>query len=222
MDFERARFNMVEQQIRPWDVLDPKVLETLAGLKRENFVPPSCRTLAFADMEIPLDLPSGATGEVMLAPKVEARLLQAAAVDRADKVLEIGTGSGFMAALLARQADRVVSYELRPELAAFARGNLARAGLGSVDVREGNGLASCTLGESFDLIVLSGSVAFVPADLLALLAAGGRLLAIVGNEPIMNAQLIVRTSAREFATEILFDTVAPALTGFPHQQKFVF
>jgi protein-L-isoaspartate(D-aspartate) O-methyltransferase len=222
MDFERARFNMIEQQIRPWDVLDPLVLETLTEIRREAFVPPALRNLAFADMEIPLDIGGRHTGEVMLAPKVEARLLQAAAVDRSDKVLEIGTGSGFMAALLARLADHVVSYEILPELAAFGRANLARAGLSGLDVREGNGLSACGQGEVYDLIVLSGSVQSLPQDLLDLLAAGGRLVAIVGELPVMNAQLITRMASGEFSTEVLFDTVAAPLKGFPTPQRFVF
>jgi protein-L-isoaspartate(D-aspartate) O-methyltransferase len=222
MDFERARFNMVEQQIRPWDVLDPVVLETLTELRREEFVPPSCRTLAFADLEIPLDVEGQHTGEVMLAPKVEGRLLQAASVDRADKVLEIGTGSGFMAALLARLADSVVSYEILPELASFARANLQRAGIPNVEVRDGNGLLACGRGEIYDLVMLSGSVAFVPQDLLGLLAQGGRLVAIVGEWPVMSAQLITRISAGEYSTEVLFDTVTAPLKAFPAKQRFVF
>lgn len=224
MDFERARFNMIEQQIRPWDVLDPAVLETLADLRRENFVPPGARALAFADLEIPLDLGDTQTGEVMLAPKVEARLLQAAAVDSADKILEIGTGSGFMAALLAHSGASVVSYELRPDLASFARDNLDRAGCRQVTVREGNGYeAICSGHEAFDLIVLSGSVPFVPEALLAHLAQDGRLIAIVGREPVMTAQIIRRgaTPGSRLA-EPLFDTLAPALKGFPSQARFVF
>jgi len=222
MDFERARFNMVEQQIRPWDVLDPLVLETLTELRREDFVPPVCRTLAFADLELPLDIDGQQTGEVMLAPKVEARLLQAAAVDRADKVLEIGTGSGFMAALLARLADCVVSYEIHPGLARFARANLERAGARRVELREGNGLLACGRSEVYDRVVLSGSVPFVPTDLLGLLSAGGRLVAIVGDLPVMRAQLITRVSRDEFSTETLFDTVAAPLKAFPAKQRFVF
>ncbi|MEN9773173.1 MAG: hypothetical protein RL322_243 [Pseudomonadota bacterium] len=224
MDFERARFNMIEQQIRPWDVLDPAVLETLADLRRENFVPPSARALAFADLEIPLDLGDTPTGEVMLAPKVEARLLQAAAVDSADKILEIGTGSGFMAALLAHSGASVISYELRADLANFARDNLDRAGCREVTVREGNGYdALCSGHEAFDLIVLSGSVPFVPEALLARLAQDGRLIAIVGREPVMTAQIIRRgaTPGSRLA-EPLFDTLAPALKGFPSQARFVF
>jgi protein-L-isoaspartate(D-aspartate) O-methyltransferase len=222
MDFERARFNMIEQQIRPWDVLDPVVLETLTELRREDFVPPACRTIAFADLEIPLDIDGRPTGEVMLAPKVEARLLQAAAVDHGDKVLEIGTGSGFMAALLARLAESVVSYEIHPGLANFARANLDRARVTGVEVRDGNGMQAGDRGEVYDRVVLSGSVPFVPPQLLSLLSAGGRLVAIVGELPVMQAQLITRMPSGEFSTEPLFDTVAAPLRAFPARQRFVF
>jgi protein-L-isoaspartate(D-aspartate) O-methyltransferase len=224
MDFERARFNMVEQQIRPWDVLDPQVLETLSMVRREEFVPPAARALAFADLEVPLDIDGVQSGEVMLTPKVEARLLQAAGIDPAEKILEIGTGSGFMAALLAHTGASVVSYEIRPELAAFARRNLARAGCARVSVREGNGYEQLCAGrETFDLILLSGSVAFVPEPLLERLAPGGRLIAIVGDSPMMTAQLIRRgPTGTAQSAEILFDTVAPSLQGFPAKPRFVF
>jgi protein-L-isoaspartate(D-aspartate) O-methyltransferase len=222
MDFERARFNMVEQQIRPWDVLDPQVLESLFALRREEFVPAAWRSLAFADMEIPLDVGSGRSGEVMLAPKVEARLLQAAAVEAGDRVLEIGAGSGYMAALLARHAAAVISYEIRPELAQFARSNLTRSGISTAEVRDGTGLQACSGSEVFDVVMLSGSVSFIPPELLALLSDGGRLVAIVGDTPVMTAQLITRTSGGGVTVAPLFDTVARPLSGFPAKEAFVF
>ncbi len=222
MDFERARFNMVEQQIRPWDVLDAQVLESLFAIRREDFVPASMRSLAFADMEIPLDIDQIRSGEVMLAPKVEARLLQAAAVEPGDRVLEIGTGSGYMAALLARHAATVISYEIKPALARFARANLSRARIDTVEVIESNGLQACSGSGVFDVIVLSGSVSFVPQALIERLADGGRLVAIVGELPVMTAQLITRRPGGGESVEPLFDTVAPPLAGFPARQAFVF
>ncbi|NBS66920.1 MAG: protein-L-isoaspartate O-methyltransferase, partial [Betaproteobacteria bacterium] len=190
--FEQARFNMVEQQIRPWDVLDAQVLESLFAVRREDFVPSEWRSLAFADMEIPLDVSGTRSGEVMLAPKVEARLLQAAAIEPGDRVLEIGTGSGYMAALAACHAAAVISYEIKPDLARFARENLSRAGIRSVEVLDGNGLQACSGSGVFDVVILSGSVSFVPKELIERLADGGRLVAIVGELPVMTAQLITR------------------------------
>ena len=222
MDFETARHNMIEQQIRPWDVLDPLILETLATLKREDFVPPAHRALAFTDMEIPLDVAGARTGETMLAPKVEARLLQAAAPRLTDSVLEIGTGSGFMAALLATHAQRVASWEIRPELADFARANLARAGLDGVSVHTGNGLSALAGGVRFDLIVLSGAVDFIPDSVIAALQPGGRVVAIVGEPPVMTARLISRSGTSATVVQVLFDTLAKSLAGFPKKEAFVF
>jgi protein-L-isoaspartate(D-aspartate) O-methyltransferase len=222
MNFELARHNMVEQQIRPWDVLDPAVLETVAAVRREDFVPPAYRALAFTDMEVPLDIDSVRTGEVMLAPKVEARLLQAANPQPTDSVLEIGAGSGFMAALLARHAQRVISCEIRADLATFARNNLDRAGFGQVAVEHCNGLSALEGAARFNLIVLSGSVPFVPDAVLQSLAPGGRVIAIVGEAPVMTAQLITRTSESRFTAEPLFETLANPLAGFPRKERFVF
>jgi len=222
MNFELARHNMVEQQIRPWDVLDPAVLETVAAVHREDFVPPAYRSLAFTDMEVPLDVDGNRTGEVMLAPKVEARLLQAGSLQPTDSVLEIGTGSGFMAALLARHAQRVVSCEIRADLAAFARSNLARAGFKQVIVEHCNGLDAVAGAARFNLIVLSGSVSFVPDSVLQALSPGGRVVAIVGEAPVMTAQLITRMSESRFTAEPLFETLASPLAGFPQKERFVF
>ena len=222
MNFELARHNMVEQQIRPWDVLDPAILETLSTIHREDFVPPAYRSLAFTDMEVPLDVSGVKTGEVMFAPKVEARLLQAAHPQPADSVLEIGTGSGFMAALIARHAERVLSCEIRADLAAFARDNLSRTGFSQVTVKLGNGLDELKGAAQFNLIVLSGSVPFVPDIVLQALSAGGRVVAIVGEAPVMTAQLITRTSENRFTAEPLFETIARPLVGFPQKERFVF
>jgi protein-L-isoaspartate(D-aspartate) O-methyltransferase len=217
MNVEQARFNMIEQQIRPWNVLDPAVLSLLSAVKREDFVPAAHRTLAFMDIEVPL-----ADGQVMLTPRVEARLLQELALHRHEKVLEIGTGSGFMAALLAHKSQQVLSYEIRPALAAMARENLRHAMVMNAEVRQGDGSAGDTARGPWDAIVLSGSVAQVPQTLLDQLKVGGRLVAIVGSEPMMHARRITRASERDFRTEELFDVIAPRLDGFGEPSTFSF
>lgn len=221
MNIETARFNMIEQQIRPWEVLDGQVLSLLSLVKRENFVPLAHKALAFADMEIPLQS-SGSKGQCMLAPKVEARLLQDADIQATDKVLEIGTGSGYMAALLAQQASSVVSLEIDPALAQMARTNLQNAGITHVDVRQADGSQGAPSDGPFDVIVLSGSVPEVPQHLLNQLTLGGRLLAIVGEDPVMRASVITRKGEQQWQTSEPWDTVAPRLQGFPEHNRFTF
>ncbi len=221
MDFEHARYNMIEQQIRPWNVLDQEILDLLFVVKREEFVPPAYRALAFTDLEIPLTLDGEKTGECMLEPRVEARLLQNLAVRRHEHVLEIGAGSGYMAALLAHRARHVTTCEIHPGLASFARANLQRAGVRNAVVEQRDG-AQVIAGGSIDVILLSGSVAFVPEALLRRLSVGGRLAAIVGEAPAMAAQLITRTGPDSFAAESLFETEAPRLHGFPERDGFRF
>jgi len=222
---EQARFNMIEQQIRPWEVLDGQVLDLLGRVHREDFAPPAHKSLAFADMELPLTHPA-VEGQVMLAPKVEARLLQNLALKPTDKVLEVGAGSGYMAALLASLSHSVVSLEIDAGLARLARQNLQTAGIHNVDVREAdaaaNGFAACASQSPFDAIVLSGSVAEVPPALLDLLAPGGRLAAIVGSEPVMRATIITRMDNASFQTAQPWDTVAPRLRNFPEPSRFRF
>jgi protein-L-isoaspartate(D-aspartate) O-methyltransferase len=217
MNVEQARFNMIEQQIRPWNVLDPAVLSLLSVVKREDFVPAAQRSLAFMDIEIPLP-----GGQVMLAPRLEARLLQDLALHRHEKVLEIGTGSGFMAALLAHRAQQVVSWEIRPELVAMAKENLRQSMVMNVEVRQGDAAAGDASRGPWDAIVLSGSVHELPQALLGQLKIGGRLVAIVGDEPMMRALRVVRISEKEFRTDVLFDTVAPRLEGFAPASRFHF
>lgn len=227
MNYEQARFNMIEQQIRPWEVLDNQVLSLLAVVKREDFVPSAQKALAFVDMEIPLGT---GPGQCMLAPKVEARILQELAVQKHEKVLEIGAGSGYMAALLAHRAQQVITLEIDPKLAQTARDNLQRAGLYNAEVRTGDGAAKIAQAVSsndplrgpFDVIVLSGSVAEVPASLLSLLKVGGRLSAIVGFEPMMRATLVTRVAEDAWRTTQAWDTVAPRLLNFPEPSKFSF
>lgn len=221
MNIETARFNMIEQQIRPWEVLDGQVLSLLSVVKRENFVPLAQKALAFADMEIPLQA-TGSQGSCMLAPKVEARMLQSAALQPTDKVLEIGTGSGYMAALLAQQAASVLSFEIDPALAQMARGHLQQAGITNVEVRQADGSQGAPADGPFDVIVLSGSVPDVPQHLLNQLKLGGRLLAIVGEEPVMRASIITRKGEQQWQTSEPWDTVAPRLQGFPEHNRFSF
>ena len=225
MNFEQARFNMIEQQIRPWDVLDTTVLQLLSVVKREDFVPTAHRGLAFADLEIPLSAPSDlamSMGQCMLAPRLEARLLQDAAVQPHETVLEIGTGSGYMAALLAHKARKVVTLEIDSALAQTARDNLRKAGVQNVEVRHADGAALGTSAGKFDVIMLSGSVTMVPDALLALLNDGGRLCGIVGDEPVMRATIVTRSSATALRSVQSWDTMAPRLQNFPEPSRFQF
>ncbi|HMO48975.1 MAG TPA: protein-L-isoaspartate O-methyltransferase [Rubrivivax sp.] len=217
MNIEQARFNMIEQQIRPWDVLDPAVLALLAVVRREDFVPAPYRALAFTDTEIPLP-----EGQCMLAPRVEARLLQELQLQRHESVLEIGAGSGFMAALLAHRSRQVLSLEIEPALARMAQHNLRGAGVMNAAVRCADGIYGAPGEAPFDAIVLSGSVAAVPQTLLEQLKIGGRLAAIVGDEPVMRARLVRRVDDSSWSQADLFDTVAPRLRGFPEAERFSF
>ncbi len=221
MNIEQARFNMIEQQIRPWDVLDSHVLQLLASVKREDFVPLAHKALAFVDMEIPLR-EGGARGQSMLAPKVEARMLQDLAVHKHEKVLEIGSGSGYMTALLGHRAQRVISLEIVPELAAMARENLQKAGIYNAEVRVADGSKDMSVDGPFDVIVLSGSVEHIPASLLAQLKPGGRLAAIVGDEPMMRATFVTKGADGSAVTTQPWDTVAPRLVSFAVASKFHF
>jgi protein-L-isoaspartate(D-aspartate) O-methyltransferase len=228
MNVELARFNMIEQQIRPWEVLDQTVLSLLAAVRREDFVPAGLRTLAFMDTQVPLlDSAQQAVdaGACMLEPKVEARLLQELQVQRHEKVLEIGAGSGFMAALLAHRAQQVFTLECRPALVQMARENLRRAGIVNATVVE-TPAASAVRGlpgeAPFDVILLSGSVPEVPRTLLEQLKIGGRLAAIVGDEPVMRARLFTRVGEAAWSDVDLFDTVAPRLQGFAEPSRFSF
>ncbi|MEO7391655.1 MAG: protein-L-isoaspartate O-methyltransferase [Ramlibacter sp.] len=224
-DLEHARFNMIEQQIRPWDVLDAQVLALLQVVRREDFVPLAHKALAFVDMQIPLRHPADQAmhqGQCMLEPRIEARMLQDLNLKPTDKVLEIGAGSGYMAALLSRRAERVISLEIQPELARLARANLQRAGIANAEVREHDGSIGLKGNAPFDVILLSGSVAEVPPALLAQLRVGGRLAAIVGSEPVMRATFISRTGDASYTTTQPWDTLAPRLAKFPEPSRFHF
>lgn len=217
MNVAQARFNMIEQQIRPWNVLDAHVLDLLQTVAREEFVPPAYKSLAFADLEIPLP-----GGQCMLAPRVEARLLQDLNVQPHESVLEVGAGSGFMAALLSHRARSVLSVELLPELVALARANLEKAGIRNVTVRQEDGADLSAAEGQFEAIVLSGSVAQLPQALMQRLTVGGRLIAIVGEEPSMRTALVTRVSDTGFNTTYPWDTNAPRLQNFPEPSRFQF
>ncbi len=217
MNFEQARFNMIEQQIRPWDVLDPSVLALLAVVKREDFVPAAYRNMAFTDVELPL-----ANGQKMLPPRVEARWMQELKIERHEKVLEIGTGSGYMAALLGHKAQQVFTVEKDEQLAAQARDALRRNGVLNVTVVQGDGTKGLPTEAPFDVILLSGSVPQAPQVLLDQLKVGGRMGVIVGDEPAMTARIITRTGEREFTTKNLFETVVQRLDGFDTGSHFTF
>jgi protein-L-isoaspartate(D-aspartate) O-methyltransferase len=224
MNIEQARFNMIEQQIRPWDVLDAHVLQLLAVIKREDFVPLAHKALAFVDMDIPLGTSSAALalGQCMLSPKVEARMLQDLQILKHETALEIGTGSGFMAALLAHRAQFVTTLEIDATLAAKASETLEKADVYNAKVVHADGSKDLTNFGTFNVILLSGSVAQIPSPILNMLKIGGRCMAIVGDEPVMRATLVQRVSDSAFETKQSWDTVAPRLSGFAETPRFQF
>ena len=217
MNTEQARFNMIEQQIRPWEVLDPSVLSLLSVVRREAYVPEAQRDLAFADVELPLGY-----GQTMLAPRVEARILQELAIKNTDKVLEIGTGSGYMAALLAAKAEFVYTIEIDPRLAELARSNLDAAGVVNVLVRTGDAAHGWEAHAPYDVIVLSGSTPVLPESLLRQLKIGGRLVAVVGEGPAMQLQRVVRKDEATFETTAVLETMLAPLVNAVQPAKFIF
>jgi protein-L-isoaspartate(D-aspartate) O-methyltransferase len=221
MDTEQARFNMVEQQIRTWNVLDPKVLDLLFAVKREDFVPDAYRGLAFMDLEIPLG-----KNEVMMSPKLEARIVQALDPKPGDRVLEVGTGSGYLTALLASRAAEVVSVEIHDEFWHRAANNLERAGIRNIQLKVGDAArtpaAFVAASDKFDVIVLTGSVNAMPEAYLERLNAGGRALAIIGEAPIMKATLFTPTASGSFISRELFETVIPPLVNAAPANRFTF
>jgi protein-L-isoaspartate(D-aspartate) O-methyltransferase len=217
MDSEIARFNMIESQVRTWEVLDQAVLDLLHEVKREEFVPPQYRALAFTDMEIPLG-----HGEVMLTPKMEARMLQELSLSRADRVLEVGTGSGYVTALLGRLAGQVVSVERIEEFSHAAARKLAGHDLRNIELEIGDGATGWPQKGPYDAILLTGSVPLVPDEFRQQLAIGGRLLVVIGDEPVMTATIITRMTESAYTSAGLFETCIPPLKNVRQPERFVF
>jgi protein-L-isoaspartate(D-aspartate) O-methyltransferase len=216
MNIEQARFNMVEQQIRTWDVLDQQVLDLMADVPREDFVPAAYRNLAFADTCIPLE-----HGQSMMVPRVEARMLQALQVERDDRILEVGTGSGFVTALLARLGGHVTSIEIVDALGSSARAKLEAHGIENVDLYSGDASHGWERAAPYDVIAVTGSLPVPEDSFQNTLAIGGRLFVVVGREPAMQALLITRNSESQWASECLFETVLPPLVGVDEPERFV-
>jgi protein-L-isoaspartate(D-aspartate) O-methyltransferase len=217
MNLEQARTNMVEQQIRTWEVLDQEVLDLLYVVPREDFVPAQHRALAFSDLEIPI-----ADGERMWQPKLEARVLQELNLRKTDKVLEVGTGSGYLTALLAHRAAHVVSVEIKPSLAAFGGANLERHGVDNVTLASGDAARGWPQHAPYDAIVLTGSTPLLPRAFLEQLAPGGRLFAVVGEAPAMRARLVVCSAPGAWRSADLFETVIPPLVNAERPPQFRF
>ncbi len=217
MNLEQARINMVEQQIRTWEVLDQEVLDLLYVIPREEFVPPQHHALAFSDLELPLG-----EGERMWQPKLEARVLQELALKRTDRVLEVGTGSGYLTALMAYRAAEVCSVEIRAALADFGRRNLERHGADNVMLEIGDAARGWARHAPYDAIVLTGSTPILPQPFLDQLAAGGRLFAVVGEAPAMQARLVTCTAPGASSSVDLFETVLRPLANAEHPRRFRF
>lgn len=217
MNIEQARFNMIEQQIRTWEVLDPTVLELLFEVKRERFVPPEHARLAFADLEVPLG-----HGEAMMQPKVEARVVQELAIQPHERVYEVGTGSGYLTALMARRARHVTSAEIHGELRARAAASLKAAAIANVTLLEGDSALGPLTESAFDVIVLTGSTPILPQAFLDRLSPGGRLFAVVGDSPVMKAVLVRHPVAGSFQHLELFETLVKPLVNAAQPPRFRF
>lgn len=217
MNLEQARTNMVEQQIRTWEVLDQEVLDLLYVVPREEFVPEPHRALAFSDLEIPIG-----AGQRMWQPKLEARILQELMLKKSDRVLEVGTGSGYLTALLAHRAGHVVSVEIEPELAAFGRQNLERQDVDNVTLEPGDAARGWPRHAPYDAIVLTGSTPVLPRTFLEQLAPGGRLFAVVGEAPAMRARLVLCSAPGAWRSTDLFETVIAPLANAEHPPRFRF
>lgn len=217
MNIENARFNMIEQQIRPWDVLDQEVLSLLSVVKREHYVPAVYRDLAFADLELPLP-----GGQKMLAPRVEARMLQELVVKKHESVLEIGAGSGYMAALLAHRGQHVVTVDIDPDLVQFAADNLRNNGVTNAEVVLGDAARGLPERGPYDVICVSGGLPVVPQELLEQLKVGGRLAAFVGSRPVMKAQIITRIDDKQFRVADVFETYIDHLVNAMEPSRFRF
>lgn len=214
---ELARFNMIEQQVRTWEVLDPVVLDLLALVPREAFVAEAYQGLAFADIELPIG-----HGQTMLSPKLEGRILQALDIQKTDKVLEIGTGCGYFTALLASLAQQVVSVEINAELSQLAAKNLAQQKLTNVTLEVGDAASGWDVHAPYNVIVYTGSLPIEPTGLRKNLAIGGSLFVVLGEAPVMQATLIRRVSETGYQQDVLFETCLPELINAKQPQRFEF
>lgn len=217
IDFEVVRRKMVEQQIRPWEVLDQQILNLVYGSPRDEYVPEHYRNLAYVDMNIPLG-----HDQVMMAPKLEARLLQELAIQTTDKILEIGTGSGYMTSLLASLGDHVYSVELIAELAMRAQRSLATHGVENITLETGDGARGWDRHGPYDVILITGSLPLLPENFQTSLTPGGRMIAIIGNSPVMDVRLIQRIGEESWNTVSLFETDLPPLINAEESDRFVF
>lgn len=217
MNMAQARHNMIEQQIRPWDVLDQRVLELIASLPRDEFVPNAYVSLAYADINIPLD-----HGQVTMAPKVEARMLQALNIQASDRILEIGCGSGYVTALLARSGKHVYSVDIYPDFVEGARRKLAAHGITNVTIETGDAVNGWDRHGPCNIIAVTASLPVLPDSFRQSLNVGGRLFVITGTAPVMEARIITRTGEREWSEKVLFETVLPPLVNAPQPQGFIF
>jgi protein-L-isoaspartate(D-aspartate) O-methyltransferase len=217
MNIEQARFNMIEQQIRTWEVLDAEVLDLLFQLKREDFVPEANRDLAFADLEIPLG-----HGESMMQPKVEARILQELGIRPHETVYEVGTGSGYLTALMARRARHVTSAEIHGDFIGRAAASLEREAIRNVTLLEGDSARAPLAESAFDVIVLTGSTPILPQAFLDRLSPGGRLFAVVGDPPVMKAIVVRQPVAGSFQHVELFETMVKPLVNAAEPPRFRF
>ncbi len=217
INFETARHNMIEQQIRPWNVIDPVALEALETIPRENFVADELKEAAFSDVELPIG-----HGQLMLAPKIEAKILQAVQVKETDKVLEIGTGSGYLTALLAHLADTVITVELYEDLSELARKRVEAEGIKNVRFVVADTANGYSGGGPYDVIVITGSVPELPESFKQSLKIGGRLFAVTGESPVMEAILITRVSEKQFSEQYLFETDLQPLEHVNKKSRFIF
>ena len=217
MNFEHARYNMVEQQVRTWEVIDDRVLNLLESIEREDFVPIRYRKLAFADLNIPLP-----HGQAMMKPNVEGRMLQALELQPDETVLEIGTGSGFITACLSHLARSVVSVEIFEDLAETAKRTLKDKEVHNIELFTGDALGDWQPEQAHDVVVVTGSVESVPEHFLGWVNPGGRLFVVTGDEPAMEARLLTRLNASEWRDESLFETVLPRLVNAEKAPEFEF
>jgi protein-L-isoaspartate(D-aspartate) O-methyltransferase len=217
MNVEQARFNMVEQQIRTWEVLDPVILSLISTLKRENFVSSAHQALAFADLELPLG-----NGEKMWTPKMEARVVQDLELTGMETVLEIGTGSGYLTALLAARSKHVLSLEIDPAIAALAKARLADASIDNAEVSVGDGMKLAAAPITYDVVVFGGSLPVMLDAAMDWIKPDGRIFAVVGQAPAMQARLIRKQAEGSVSTRVLFETVIAPLKGAPQPKAFTF